>query len=91
VIPTKATAIAHSNTALIKYWGKRDEKLIIPMNNSISFTTNALTTTTTVEFSEELTKDSFILNDIKQTGKPLKRVVEHLAIIREISKGFFRK
>lgn len=82
----KTTAIAHSNTALIKYWGKRDEKLIIPMNNSISFTTNALTTTTTVEFSEELTKDSFILNDVEQTGKPLKRVVEHLTIIREISK-----
>ncbi len=85
MIPTKTTAIAHSNTALIKYWGKRDEELIIPMNNSISFTTEALTTTTTVEFSEELTKDNFILNGTEQTGKPLKRVVDHLAIIREIS------
>ncbi len=86
MIPTKSTAIAHSNTALIKYWGKRDEKLIIPMNNSISFTTDALTTTTTVDFSEEFTEDSFLLNGLEQTGKPLKRVVEHLNLIREISK-----
>lgn len=85
MILTKATAIAHSNTALIKYWGKKDEKLIIPMNNSISLTTNALTTTTTVEFSEEFTEDSFVLNELEQTRTPLKRVVDHLTIIREIS------
>ena len=66
---TKSTAIAHSNTALIKYWGKQNEKLIIPMNNSISLTTNALTTTTTVEFSQKFTSDSFILNDQLQNGK----------------------
>ena len=46
----KATAIAHSNIALVKYWGKRDEKLILPHNSSISMTLDKLFTTTTLEF-----------------------------------------
>ena len=28
-------ARAHTNIALIKYWGKADETYIIPMNNSL--------------------------------------------------------
>lgn len=80
---TKATAIANSNTALIKYWGKKDEELIIPMNNSISITTDALSTKTTVEFSEEYKEDIFVLNDEIQSGKAFERVVKHLDLIRK--------
>jgi len=79
----KATAKAHSNTALIKYWGKKDEQLIIPMNNSISVTIDALTTITTVEFSPEFTVDTFILNGKKETGRAYKRVTKHLDLIRQ--------
>ena len=32
------TARAHSNIALIKYWGKRDGALILPINSSVSVT-----------------------------------------------------
>ena len=85
MIKTKATAIACSNTALIKYWGKKDESLIIPMNNSISVTTSALTTKTTVEFSEEYSQDEFFLNDKEQNGKPKERVITHLNLIRELT------
>jgi diphosphomevalonate decarboxylase len=84
VITTKATAIAHPNTALVKYWGKLDEKLILPMNNSISLTVDTLSTTTTIEFSDEYKTDSFILNDQEATGKVKQRVINHLNLIREL-------
>jgi diphosphomevalonate decarboxylase len=45
----KATAIAHPNIALVKYWGKRDEGLILPHNSSLSLTIAPLQVTTTVE------------------------------------------
>ncbi|MBK5113650.1 MAG: diphosphomevalonate decarboxylase [Candidatus Heimdallarchaeota archaeon] len=86
MISTKATALANSNTALIKYWGKQDEELIIPMNNSISLTVDSLSTTTTVEFSDEFTQDLFILNNEKQTGTAENRVIRHLDLLRSKAK-----
>ena len=46
----KATARAGSNIAFIKYWGVADQRLNLPLNNSISMTLGALHTTTTVEW-----------------------------------------
>ena len=34
----KATAVAHPNIALVKYWGKRDEALNLPHQSSVSLT-----------------------------------------------------
>ena len=48
--PMKATALAHPNIALVKYWGKRDEALILPHQSSLSVTLAPLSVTTTVEF-----------------------------------------
>ena len=45
-----ATATANVNIALIKYWGKADESLIIPNTSSLSLTLDGLATTTRVEF-----------------------------------------
>jgi diphosphomevalonate decarboxylase len=45
----KATAVAHANIALVKYWGKRDEALILPEAASLSVALDRLVTTTTVE------------------------------------------
>lgn len=41
------------NIALVKYWGKRDTKLIIPFNDSISLTLDEtkLGTETTIQYS----------------------------------------
>ncbi|OIN90075.1 diphosphomevalonate decarboxylase [Candidatus Beckwithbacteria bacterium CG22_combo_CG10-13_8_21_14_all_01_47_9] len=48
----KATAFAPVNVALIKYWGKVDEKLRLPANASLSVNLTKLGTTTTVEWAK---------------------------------------
>ena len=57
-------ARAHTNIALIKYWGKADENLIIPMNNSLSVTLERFYTETHVTFDDSLTEDQLILDVI---------------------------
>lgn len=80
----KATAIAHSNIALTKYWGKRDAKLMLPQNGSVSMTVDGFRTRTTVEFSPEMEKDVFIINGEEVTqGKPYDKTVKFLDIVRE--------
>ncbi|XP_022893879.1 diphosphomevalonate decarboxylase MVD1, peroxisomal-like [Olea europaea var. sylvestris] len=58
------TAQTPTNIAVIKYWGKRDEKLILPINDSISVTLDPshLCTTTTVAVSPDFTHDRMWLN-----------------------------
>jgi len=58
----KKTARAHTNIALVKYWGKKDQDLIIPMNSSLSLTLDHFYTDTTVEFSDRFSADTFTLN-----------------------------
>ncbi|MDO8626961.1 MAG: diphosphomevalonate decarboxylase, partial [Candidatus Diapherotrites archaeon] len=60
---TKITAIANSNIALTKYWGKRNSELILPHNSSTSVTLSGMETTTTIEFSKDYKKDVLILNE----------------------------
>lgn len=68
-----ATYTASANIAVVKYWGKRNEKLILPYNNSLSFTMDDnLQTITTVMFSEKFSQDELWLNGTKvdlQKGK----------------------
>jgi diphosphomevalonate decarboxylase len=78
----KATARANTNIALIKYWGKRDEKLFLPMNSSLSITVNNFYTITTVEVNEELTKDVLILNNNPVSITEQMKVSAFLDIIR---------
>uniref|UniRef100_A0A7C9E293 diphosphomevalonate decarboxylase n=2 Tax=Opuntia streptacantha TaxID=393608 RepID=A0A7C9E293_OPUST len=58
------TAQTPTNIAVIKYWGKRDETLILPVNDSISVTLdpNHLCTTTTVAVSPAFDRDRMWLN-----------------------------
>lgn len=79
----KATAKAHTNIALIKYWGKRNEALILPTNNSLSMTLDGFWTTTTVHFQEHLTEDAFILNGKRITGEAYERVTRYLGFLRK--------
>ena len=61
----RVTVKAPINIAIIKYWGKQDESLIIPCNGSISATldTEAIYTLTTISFDDDTSQhDSFSLN-----------------------------
>jgi len=57
---SRATAIAHANIALVKYWGKRDEALHLPEAPSLSIALDRLSTTTTVELG--VPDDSLVLD-----------------------------
>ena len=58
------TARTPTNIAVIKYWGKRDEALILPLNSSLSVTLdpNDLAATTTVAISPAFEEDKLWLN-----------------------------
>lgn len=78
-----ATAIANSNIAIIKYWGNKNNELIIPTNNSISFTMDEkLQTKTTVMLDEEFYFDELWINDVKSSEIETKRVSKFLDIVR---------
>ena len=84
----KATAIATPNIALVKYWGKRDEKLILPMEGSIAVTMDEqLATKTTIMFSKELKEDEIWIDGRKMT-KPdeLEKPIPQLDFIREMAR-----
>lgn len=81
----KATAKAHSNIALIKYWGKRDESLFLPMNSSLSITLDKFYTKTTVRFCSDLNEDIFILNGMIANEIETRKVSKFLNHIRAIS------
>lgn len=79
----RATAKAHTNIALIKYWGKRNEELILPTNNSLSVTLDGFYTETTVHFKEQLEQDVFTLNNETITDIAFDRVTTYLDLFRE--------
>ncbi|MCC7258793.1 MAG: diphosphomevalonate decarboxylase [Gammaproteobacteria bacterium] len=57
-----ATAIAHPNIALVKYWGKRDDAANLPAVGSLSITLGALCTRTTVRFEPGRCQDEMLLD-----------------------------
>ncbi|MYL47564.1 diphosphomevalonate decarboxylase [Virgibacillus halodenitrificans] len=81
----KATAKAHTNIALIKYWGKRNEEIILPTNNSLSLTLDGFYTETTVALHEDYTEDHFILDGQPVVGEQYKRVTTFLDLIRKLA------
>ena len=76
-------ARAHTNIALIKYWGKANEEYILPMNSSLSLTLDAFYTETTVTFDAHYSEDVFILDGILQNEKQTKKVKEFLNLVRQ--------
>lgn len=73
-------ARAHTNIALIKYWGKKDKELFLPMNSSLSLTLDAFYTDTKVTFDSTLTQDVFYLNGVPQ--KDVSKITSFLNLFR---------
>lgn len=75
------SAVATPNIALIKYWGKREERLILPTNSSISMTFDeTFRTKTSVIFTERANEDAFYINGVRQDLSD-KDTMERFAII----------
>ncbi len=82
-----ATAVAYANLAFVKYWGKRDAQLNIPLNGSISMNLSAARTETTVEFDARLAADSVLVGADMQPAPPgfARRVSAHLDRLRQLA------
>ncbi|MBI1801448.1 MAG: diphosphomevalonate decarboxylase [Chloroflexi bacterium] len=81
----KATCVAFSNIALIKYWGNRDNTLRLPMNGSLSFTLDGAYTITTVEFGVDLPQDTIELDGAVASGPAAERISRHLDLMRTLA------
>lgn len=73
---TTVTARAHTNIALIKYWGKRDTALILPYTSSVSLTLDDFYTDTRVRFDNALEADGFALDDQPQSTAKITRFLD---------------
>lgn len=82
----KSTAKAYANIALMKYWGKRDEDLILPYNSSLSMTLNKYWAETTVEYSEKYKKNEVYINDekFKKDEKDIHGFLDKIAALANV-------
>lgn len=76
---------AHTNIALIKYWGKRNKELFLPMTSSLSLTLDAFYTETKVLFDRNLKQNLFILNDQIQDQKEVDKISRFVDLFRSRS------
>ncbi|MED5419830.1 MAG: diphosphomevalonate decarboxylase, partial [Pseudomonadota bacterium] len=63
----QASALAHPNIALVKYWGKRNVVKNLPAVGSLSVTLDTLHTRMTVEFRAD-GEDSLVVNGAEAPG-----------------------
>ena len=76
------TAIAGTNIALVKYWGKRDAALNLPANGSLSLTLAELGTRTSVRFIDGADADRVTLGGAAADARFHARVVTFLDRVR---------
>uniref|UniRef100_G3TRJ5 Diphosphomevalonate decarboxylase n=1 Tax=Loxodonta africana TaxID=9785 RepID=G3TRJ5_LOXAF len=84
---TIVTCTAPVNIAVIKYWGKRDEELVLPLNSSLSVTLHQdqAKTTTTAAISKDFKEDRIWLNGTEvDVGQP--RLHSCLGEIRRLAR-----
>ncbi|MFD4355310.1 diphosphomevalonate decarboxylase [Nocardia sp. NPDC058519] len=77
----EAVAVAYPNIALVKYWGKRDEELFLPVTGSLSMTLDIFPTTTSVRLIEG-PADVVEFNGVAATGAARARIETFLDLVR---------
>jgi len=85
-----ATAVAHPNIALVKYWGKADASLALPATGSVSMGLDVFPTTTTVTVDGGSgdgleARDALTLNGRVAEDGALVRVREFLDLVRDLA------
>lgn len=81
--PVKARA--HTNIALVKYWGKKDEQLMIPQNSSLSLTLDQFYTDTAVQFRDELAADQITFNGQLLADDGQRKISRFLNVVRDLA------
>jgi diphosphomevalonate decarboxylase len=79
--PNAVTAVAGTNIALVKYWGKRDVALNLPAAGSLSLTLDRLGTRTTVVFDDG-DRDRLVLGGAPADSAATARVSAFLDRVR---------
>jgi len=82
---TTATAQAHPNIALVKYWGKADTAQNLPATGSLSMTLDVFPTTTTVRTDTGAAVDRVVMNGSERGGVVRERVVRFLDHVRHLA------
>lgn len=80
---SSATYRAHTNIALIKYWGKRNPVLFLPMTNSLSLTLDAFYTDTSVIVDKDSSTDQFWLNGQQQSAQETAKISRFVDLFRQ--------
>ena len=81
-----ATARAHTNIALIKYWGKKDAALRLPFTTSISMTLEkfyAQTSFTLLNASGSVRDSEFILDGTRTSDAKASRVLAYVELLQK--------
>ena len=86
----KGEAFAPANIALVKYWGKRDEELNLPVTSSLSVSLSHLGTRTTITIAKN--RDSIFLNGeaVSENSVFYQRIVSFLDLFRFEKNIFFK-
>lgn len=88
----KAVSVqSYANIAIVKYWGKKDSKKMIPSTSSISLTLeNMVTETTLFPLPTEAQRDEFYIDGIRQDEEEHQKISRILNRYRTSGTDFVR-
>lgn len=81
----RGVAQAHINIALVKYWGKRDARLNLPLNGSISVTLDHYFVTASVVLLPDRPNNTVLVNGVQASGIEYGRVSDFLDRLKQFA------